>query len=127
MANEYPTPAFGGPQYLKYIKHAKDYEEITEFAKFEDGGLDTNEHATDAAQRYEFIYGGLTETQAKVLDDHYTTNRRSATFTLQEPRNVPWSHTTGSSVTVRYESYERPDHEHYDVQARRVVLIKTPV
>src|SRR5690242_13393582 len=110
MANEFPTPAFGGAQYLKYIKHAKDYKDITDFANFEDGGMDTNEHASDTAQRYEFVYGGLTETQAKVFDDHFATNRLSATFTLREPRNVPWSHAAGSDVTVRYESYERPDH-----------------
>lgn len=126
MANEYPTPAFSGPPYLKYLKRAKDYKEITDFARFEDGGVDTNEHASDAPQRYEFIHGGLTETQAKVLDDHYNTNRLSATFSFQEPRNEPWT-TTGSTVTVRYESYERTEHGKVWSQGRRTVLIKTPV
>lgn len=127
MANEYPTPAFSGPPYLKYLKKAKDYKGITDISHFEDEGMDTNEHASDVAQRYEFIYGGLTQTQAKVLDDHFTTNRLSATFTLQEPRNEPWTGTTGSSVTVRYEAYERPEHERTWSQSRRAVLIKTPV
>lgn len=126
MPNEFPTPAFGGARYMKYRKLAKDYSEITDFAHFDDGGLDTNQHASDTAQRYEFTYNGLTETQAKVFDDHFTINKLSGTFTLQEPRNEPWTGTTGSSVTVRYESYER-DHEKVWSQSRRIVLIKTPV
>lgn len=125
MANEYPTPAFSGPPYLKYTKRAKDYKEITVFSHFEDGGIDTNEHAADAAQRYDFVYDGLTDTEAKVLLDHFITNRFSGTFSFQEPRNEPWT-TTGSTVTVRYESFER-DHDKVWTQSIRLTLIKTPV
>lgn len=127
MANEFPLPAWGGPKPLNYFKRAKDYKQITDFAEFDDGGIDTNEHASDAAQLYELSYDGLTETEAKVLDDHYNTNRFSGTFSFQEPRNEPWTGTTGSTVTVRYETYERPRHEKVWSQSRRVVLIKTPV
>lgn len=126
MANEFPLPAFGGPKPLNYFKRAKDYKDITDISVFEDEGRDTNEHASDAPQYYELSYDGLTETQAKTLDDHYNTNRLSGTFSFQEPRNEPWT-TTGSTVTVRYDSYERPKHSHYNIQARNVVLIKTPV
>ena len=105
MANEFPTPAFGGAKYLKYRQVAKDYREITDFAKFEDGGVDTNEHASDAPQRYEFVYDGLTAAQANVFVAHFNTNRLSATFTLAEPRDDPWTGTTGSSVTVCYEAF----------------------
>lgn len=124
--NEFPTPAFNGPPYLNYFRRAKDYKQITDFAEFEDGGIDTNEYASDAPQYYELTYDGLTETQAKVLDDHFNTNRYSATFSFQEPRNEPWT-ATGSTVTVRYETYERPKHDKVHIQSRRVVLIKTPV
>lgn len=127
MPNEYPTVAFGGAKPLSYFKHAKDYKQITDFSEFEDLGRDTNEHASDAPQLYELFYDGLTETQAKVLDDHFNTNRYSGTFSFQEPRNEPWTGTTGSTVTVRYETYERPKHEKVWSQSRRAVLIKTPV
>ena len=126
MANEFPTPAFSGPKPLNYFRRAKDYKDITDISEFDDLGRDTNEHASDAPQYYELTYDGLTETEAKVLDDHYNTNRLSGTFSFQEPRNEPWT-STGSTVTVRYDSYERSKHSYYNVQARRVVLIKTPV
>lgn len=127
MANEYPTVAFSGPKPLNYFKRAKDYKEITDISEFDDGGRDTNEHASDAPQYYELFYDGLTETEADVLDDHYNTNRLSGTFSFQEPRNEPWTGTTGSTVTVRYESYERVKHDKVWSQSRRVVLVKTPV
>lgn len=126
MANEFPTPAFGGRIYSNYFKRAKDYKEITDFSHFDDEGMDTNEHASDAPQLYELTYSGLTETQAKVFDDHFNLNRFSATFSFQEPRNEPWT-TTGSTVTVRYQSYERPKHTRVWGQSRNIVLIKTPV
>lgn len=128
MAGEFPTPEMGGPRYLRYLKHVKDYNEITDFSKYEDGGVDTNEHATDTAQRWTFIYDGLTETQAKVLDDYYISKRLSTKFTFKEPRNEPWTGTGGSTYTtlVQFESYERPEHEHYDIQSRRITLVKFP-
>lgn len=131
MAGEFPTPQYGGPQYLLYIKHAKDYEEITVFSRYEDGGVDTNEHATDAPQRWTLSYNGLTEAQAKVLDDHYNSHRLSQKFTFTEPRADVWSGVQGHygttySNAVQYESYERPDHEKYKIQARIVHLVKYP-
>lgn len=129
MANEYPSPAFGGPPYLKFIRHPLDYKEITIFAKYEDGGVDTNESASTAPQRWTFIYGGLTQTQAKVILDHYNTNRLSVKFTLQEPRNDPWTGTVGTTYTnlVQYEEpVEQPDHPKAWTQALTVKLIKYP-
>lgn len=129
MANEFPTPAFGGPPYLKYIKHPLDYEETTIFNDYEDGGRDTNESADTPPQRWTFIYGGLTQTQAKVILDHYNTNRLSAKFTLQEPRNDPWTGTTGTTHTnlVQYEKpVEQADHNKVWSQALTVHLVKYP-
>lgn len=128
MAGEFPTLEFGGPRPNVYLKHVKDYDEITDFLKFEDGGVDTNEHATDAAQRWTLIYNGLTETEAKVLDDYYNSKRKSTRFTFKEPRNEPWTGTGGTTYTnsVQFESYERPEHEHYNIQSRKIVLVKYP-
>lgn len=129
MANEFPSPAFGGAAYLKYIKHPFDFKEITTVSKFEDGGVDTVERASTAPQRWTLIYGGLTQTQAKVILDHYNTNRLSAKFTFQEPRNDPWTGTTGTTYTnlVQYESpVEQPEHNKVWGQSLTVHLIKYP-
>jgi hypothetical protein len=125
---DYPNTATVGAKYLKFIKHRKDYSEITIFSIYEDKGVDTNESASDAPQRYTLIYGGLTQTQAKVILDHYNANRLSTTFSFQEPRNDPWTGTTGSTITgVRYESpVEQPEHDHVAVQSLIVHLIKRP-
>lgn len=128
MANEFPTPAFSGPPYLKYIKHRLDYSEITEFTTFEDKGADALETASAPPQRWTLIYGGLTQAQAKVILDHYNTNRLSARFTFQEPRDDPWTGTTGTTYTnsVQYESVEQPEHNKAWSQSLTVHLIKYP-
>lgn len=128
MPNEFPTPAFAGPPYVRFYRHPKDYKEITIFSKFEDGGVHINETATDAPQRWTLIYRGLTQTQAKVILDHYNTNRLSGSFSFQEPRNDPWTATTGTTYTgVRYEEpVEQPDHDKVWIQSLTVKLIKRP-
>lgn len=127
MAN-YPNTATVGLIYLKYLKHPKDYREITVFSTYEDKGVDANESASDAPQRWTLIYGALTQTQAKVILDHYNANRVSGTFSFQEPRNEPWTGTTGTTYSgVQYESpVEQPEHENVAIQALIVHLIKRP-
>lgn len=114
----YPTT----PKYLVYYKPMKDYMQMTDVSEFDGGAKDTNEFASDVPQIYELFYDGLTETEAKTLDDHHAANRFSTSFSFTEPRNEPWTGTTGSTVTVRYKTYERPKHEHYNIQSRHVVL-----
>lgn len=121
----YPTPSQDGPYYLKYLKRKKDYNEITVRSVFEDGGVDTLEHALDASQRYEFLYDGLSETQAAVLDTFWNAHRLSQSFSLIEPRDEPWTHSVGSTVEVKFESYDG-DHTNVESQSRKVVLIKYP-
>lgn len=126
----YPTPDIAGPYIQKYIKHPKDYKEITVFSEFEDGGVDTNEHAADTSLRWTLKYGGLTQTQAKVILDHYNTHRLSTKFTFKEPRDDPWTGTTGTTYTnlVQYESpVEQAEHRGYWAQSLVVHLIKRPV
>lgn len=111
------------------MKHPKDYKEITVFAKFEDGGVDTNESATTAPQRWTLNYKGLTQTQAKVILDHYNTNRLSAKFTFKEPRDDPWTGAVGTTHTnlVQYESpVEQPEHAVVWSQALTVHLVMYP-
>lgn len=132
MANEYPTPFYSGPFIAKYIKVRKDYKEISVFSEFEDGGMDVLEHAADAPQRWSLIYRGLTETQRNVILAHYNTNKLSARFTFKEPRDDPWSGTTGNTYTdlVQYESApEQPEHIVVQGAAHSLIvhLIKRPV
>lgn len=127
MANEYPTVAFGGPRPLKYFKRAKDYGKVTVVNEYEDGGASFNSSAADVPQEWMLFYDGLTEAQAAVLDAHYNLNQMATGFPFQEPRNEPFT-TTGTTYTdVHYAEYERPEHNKYTVQSRRVKLIKRPV
>lgn len=129
MANEFPTPFYSGPPIIKYVKHRKDYGEITVKSEFEDKGVDTLEHAPDAPQRWTLIYQGLTQTQANVIWTHYNTNRLSAKFTFKEPRDDPWTGTTGTTFTnsVNYESApEQPEHTKVWSQSLTVKLVKYP-
>jgi hypothetical protein len=131
----YPTPGHSatyneGPFYVKYLKVRKDYKEITVFSKFEDGGVDTVEHADDAPQRWELEYNGLSDEDANILDQFYDAHRLSQTFTFIEPRDHPWTFQEGSTFTgCQFESYEK---DHADVngvkyiQQRKVVIVKYP-
>lgn len=122
----YPTPAQGGPPYLKYIKHRKKWDEITLISTFEDKGVDTNTSADDTVQRWTLEYDGLTESQIATIDSWWDTYKRSTSFDFQEPRNAPWT-TTGTTFTgVKFESYEDGDHTKVWINKRIVHLIKYP-
>lgn len=127
-AGAYPNTSTVGFTYTKYLKHRPDYDEITVEQKFEDAGADYLVTAASPPQRWTLIYDVLTETQAKVLDDHYASAMGQAIdFSFTEPRNVPWS-TTGSTYTgVHYESYEKDHGANLTIQIRKVTLIKRPV
>lgn len=131
----YPTPLHSttyneGPFYVKYLKRAKDYDEITVKSRFEDGGVDTEEHAADAPQRWELIYDGLSDEDANILDQFWDTHRLSRTFTFIEPRDHPWTYQEGNTVTgCNFESFTR-DHGDINgvkfIQKRKVVIVKYP-
>jgi hypothetical protein len=127
MAN-YPTPSQSGPQYATYTKHAKRWQDATLISEYEDKGVDTNTSAADVPQRWTFTYEFATETEAKVLDDFWDTHKLNVTFTLIEPRNIPWTGTAGSTVTgVKFEDYEDGGHaENITIQKRVAHLIKYP-
>lgn len=127
MAN-YPTPSQSGPQYASYTKHAKRWQDATLISEYEDKGVDTNTSADDIPQRWTFVYLFSTETEAKVLDDFWNTHKLNVTFTLIEPRNIPWTGSAGSTVTgVRFEEYIDDGHaENITIQKRTARLIKYP-
>lgn len=131
MANEYPTPAFGGPLPNNYFKHPLDFSEITVFSTYEDKGVDTNESADTAPQRWTLRYDGITKASAQTILSHYNTNRLSERFTFQEPRHDNWPVTTGVGTTytntVQYESpVEMAEHEHADIISLVVRLVLYP-
>ncbi len=124
----YPNTSTVGMSYLKYTKEKADWDEITDRSIYEDKGADYNLSADVPPQRWTFEYGGLTETQAKVLDDHYDSAQgQNLGFSFTEPRNYPSTGTTGTAYTdVHYESYERGHDSVLSTQTRKVVLIKRP-
>ena len=123
----FPTPIQSGPDfYIKYRKLAKDYASITTVAVFEDQARDTQKSAADAPQFYELIFDGLSETDAKILDDFWDAHGIDVQFTFIEPRNYPWTGTEGSTVTgCVFAEYEK-DHSKIWVQSRRVLIAKYP-
>lgn len=131
----YPTPKQGlagsagqsGPPYLKYIKHRKDWKELTLISVFEDKGVDTNESAADMPQRWTLEYDGLSEAQVAILDSFWDQHRLSVDFTFVEPRDAPWTEIEGDTVTgVNFEDYEDGDHTKVWINRRVAHLIKYP-
>lgn len=131
----YPTPLQAvsgsggqfGPQYLKYLKHRRDWSTITLISRYEDGGIDTNTSADNVLQEYELLYDGLTDEEANILDTFWDSHRLTVTFTFVEPRDHPWTFIEGATVTgCRFISYDR-DHElAKTIQSRRVLIGKYP-
>lgn len=126
---QYPTPIIGGPRINRYTKHRLDWKEITEFSRFEDGGVDTLETAAAPPLRWTLVYTGLTEAQMKTILDHYDAHRLSVKFTFQEPRDAPWTGAVGTTYTnlVQYEEAPaQPEHRIYYGRSLTVKLIKYP-
>lgn len=125
----FPSSATVGRKPNKYLKHDLDWKSITVESVFEDKGSKLNQSAPAPVQRWTLEWRGLSEAQAKVLDDHYdSAGGPFAGFDFTEYRNVPWTGTTGSTFTgVRYESYTKDHNRVLHNQTRTIVLIKRPV
>jgi hypothetical protein len=117
-----------GVRFTKYIKHNKQWEEITLISTFEDKSVDTNRSAPDLPQRWTFIYEDKSELSMSVLDDFWNDHKLDVAFDLQEPRDFPSvSGEPGNFVTgVYFEGYEPNDHTKLKRQRRVVRLIKYP-
>jgi hypothetical protein len=131
----FPTPLHStsydtGPIYVKYLRHRKDYSEITIESVYEDQGRDFTTTAEDAPQRWEITYDGLTDEDANILDQFWDAHGIARPFTFIEPRDHPWTFQEGSTFTgCRFESFDR---DHGDVngvkfiQKRHVVIVRYP-
>lgn len=131
----YPTPkqvlvgsgGQVGPPYLKYIRHRKNWADITLISKYEDQGVDTNTSADDLPQRWSLEYDGLEEEEVQILDNFWDQHKLTVDFTFVEPRDEPWTQIEGDIITnVRFESYEDRDHDKVWINRRVVHLIKYP-
>jgi hypothetical protein len=118
--DNYPSPEFGGPPYLKFRELDSDWSIVTTEQQMDDGSSDVNLEGDSPIRRWEFEYDGLTETQAAILDGHRAAAKGIAeSFTFVNPR-------TGESLTgVKYESFET-DHSKRWIQTRKVRLIRRP-
>lgn len=131
----FPTPLHStsydsGPVYLKFLRHPKAWEEVTETSEFEDGGRDFLERAADAPQRWTLIYNGLTDEDANILDVFYAAHRRSRAFTFIEPRDHPWTYSEGDTYTGCYFEDFKKDHADQNgvklIQSREITIAKYP-
>jgi len=128
----YPTPLHSssydtGPVYLKYLKLRKDWREVTVISRFEDGGIDTNTHATNTLQEYLLEYDGLTDEDANILDQFWDAHGLHTSFTFIEPRDEPWTGVEGDTVTgCKFISFEKDHNKVQDTQRRTVRIGKYP-
>lgn len=128
----YPTPLHSssydtGPIYLKYLQQAKDYAPATIISVYEDQGRDFNYSATDVPQLWEITYNGLTDEDAKILDDFWNAHKLHVPFTFIEPRDHPWTYQEGNTFTgCHFVSFERDHDQVKGIQKRKVVIAKYP-
>ncbi len=126
MPSTYPT----SPRISLFLPQAKDYDAITYKYEYEDDGASFLERAPAPVRRWVLKYTGLTETEAKVLDDFLDTVKLSIGFNWTEPRDYPMTGASGNAYTsqeIFIEKFERPDHQQLWNQSRNVTLIKRPV
>jgi hypothetical protein len=118
--DNYPTIQYGGPFTLKLLDLDPNWDEVTTEQIMDDGGADYNLEGDEPILMWEIQYDGLTETEAKILDDHRALAKgKTQSFTFIHPR-------TGIQYTgVRYDEYQ-PDHSKVWIQSRAVRLIKRP-
>lgn len=121
IMDAYPTPGLmGGPQYLYFEEIEQEHRAFSQ--AFEDLHEDAAITAS-GIRRFAIEYEGLTQAEAKGLDDHYAEARTVFPFTITVPR-------TGEVVAgVRYEEKEGfkiPEPPKKWQQKRSVRLIKYP-
>jgi hypothetical protein len=116
----YPTPALGGPRYLRCQIISKQYPVILG-PKYTDGGQDSFLASTTPSEIvWEIEYDGILASEAVTLDAHndsaYDTHLQ---FNFTDPE-------TGTTHAVKYLEYQRGARTHRDINKRLVKLIKRP-
>lgn len=117
----YPTPAAGGPQYLKFHQYQPSYEDVTDEHVYEDGGS-SYVLANDVAPIiFLFEYDGLEEDLIAPIDAHRADAFGSAFgFGFTNPR------TDQVFTNVHYLDWSE-DHRKTWNNSRTVRLIWRPV
>lgn len=117
-----------GVKPTRYVKHPKDWSEVTMKSVYEDKGFDTNRSAEDAPQRYTLEYEDKSDVGILVLDDFHDLVKLDTPFDFQEPRDRPFvSGEPGSLITGVYiEEYIDGEHTTVWRNKRTVRLIKPP-
>jgi len=117
-----------GVRPTKYVKHVKDWSEVTLKSVYEDKGFDTNRSAQDVPQRYTLTYEDKSEAAIIVLDDFHDVVKLDTPFDFLEPRDRPRvAGEPGSLVTGVYiEEYIDGEHSKIWRNKRVVRLIKPP-
>lgn len=114
--NPFPFPSIGGPQYKRFQEMEPSWGEFE--VEFPDKVKIANTAQTSGIRHFQIDYEGLTEAEARTLDQHYISTRGGISFSMTVPR-------TGEALTkVRYEKYEVVPHTKKWAQIRRVILIK---
>lgn len=114
----FPDSTFnGGPAAVKQMLLPPEF--VTTIFKFEDGGEDVNVRPC-GPQRWVLVYEGLTEAEAKILDDHFNLAKDGVNdFSFYYAR-------AGASYSgVRYASYQVSPHVKYTILTRRIELIRS--
>lgn len=116
----FPLPSEGGPMWTVYYPQPPEFQ-VDVGTPYKSGGVDFWVRSDDKTYRFIFVYEGLDELEAQILDDHNESAFDTAYgFDFTDPR-------TGELFTsVHYEKYERPAHVKVKNQKRSVVLIKRP-
>jgi len=114
-----PTPAalpLTGIDFTYFQEIEGDWGEIEQ--EFPDGTPNATTIQTSAVRRFEVEWDGLSETDAQDMDAHYDSTSGGLKFTVTHPH-------TGETITgIRYEDYNRADHQKVWAQKRTARLVK---
>lgn len=118
----YPTPANGGPQYLKFRQFQPDWEVVTDAHEYEDGGRSWVAYNDSAPIFFIFEYDGLDVADAEDLYGHFSdAGGQLFGFTLTNPR----TETEFTDVHYAPDGWEE-DHTMVDINRVRIRLVKYP-
>lgn len=109
----------------KYDEKTPDFEEVTEDAKFQDGGKAFNIYNSIAPREWIYEFSGLTEKEAAVFDEHFRLAEGSLgikkDFGFTDRKNYVYD------AKIFYKNYEKSHEKHKrKIQNRRITLIKYP-
>lgn len=111
-----PLAAAGGPQQSYFQEIEPDWGNFQQM--FGDGKQVANTIQTARVRRWLVRWEGLSVTDAATLDAHWESTSGGLSFSMTDP------HTSESITHVRYEDYQRPDHEKQWAQTRIAKLVK---